>query len=88
MPGQSDDPRVIRAVAVHADDVVTALEATERGREAVLRITAPFAGRVRARLHVVQAIGTGRRRTRRFRADSNFAGETGYCGRAVVSAGR
>ncbi len=55
MPGESDDPRAIRAVAVHADDVVTALEATERGREAVLRITAPFAGRVRARLHVVQA---------------------------------
>lgn len=55
MPGESDDPRAIRAVAVHADDVVTALEATERGREAVLRITAPFAGRVRARLHIVQA---------------------------------
>ncbi|WP_435152904.1 hypothetical protein [Haladaptatus sp. DFWS20] len=55
MPGESDDPTVIRVVVVHADDVVTALEATERGREAVLRITAPFAGRVRARLHVVQA---------------------------------
>ncbi|WP_266076160.1 hypothetical protein [Haladaptatus caseinilyticus] len=55
MPGESDDPTVIRVVVIHADDVVTALEATERGREAVLRITAPFAGRVRARLHVVQA---------------------------------
>ncbi|WP_049971148.1 hypothetical protein [Haladaptatus cibarius] len=55
MPGESDDPTAIRVVVVHADDVVTALEATERGRETVLRITAPFAGRVRARLHVVQA---------------------------------
>lgn len=55
MPGESDDPTVIRVVAVHADDVVTALEATEQGREAMLRITAPFAGRVRARLHLVQA---------------------------------
>ncbi|ODR79699.1 hypothetical protein BG842_08585 [Haladaptatus sp. W1] len=54
MPGESRDPTAIRVVVVHADDVVTALEANERGREAVLRITAPFAGRVRARLHVVQ----------------------------------
>jgi hypothetical protein len=55
MPGESSDPTVIRVVVVHADDVVTALEATERGGDVVLRITAPFAGRVRARLHAVQA---------------------------------
>jgi hypothetical protein len=55
MPGESSDPTVIRVVVVHVDDVVTALEASERGGNVVLRITAPFAGRVRARLHAVQA---------------------------------
>ncbi|WP_435318071.1 hypothetical protein [Haloarchaeobius sp. TZWSO28] len=54
MPGESHDPTDIRSIAVHADDVVTALEASQQGREAVLRITAPFAGRVRARIHLVQ----------------------------------
>jgi hypothetical protein len=54
MPSESSDPTVIRIVVVHADDVVTALEASERGGNVVLRITAPFAGRVRARLHAVQ----------------------------------
>ncbi|RDI72959.1 hypothetical protein DWB78_00505 [Halopelagius longus] len=35
------------------DDVVTALEANQRrGTDAVLRVTPPFAGRMRARLHV------------------------------------
>ncbi|WP_331236435.1 hypothetical protein [Natronorarus salvus] len=51
-PG-SEDPRVIRSVAVTAGDVVTAYEATVRGgRETVLRITPPFVPRERARLHV------------------------------------
>jgi hypothetical protein len=47
------DPRRIRVVAVHTDDVLTALEARERGRRsAVLRVTPPFSGRIRARIHV------------------------------------
>ncbi|WP_435360432.1 hypothetical protein [Haloarchaeobius sp. DFWS5] len=54
MPGESDDPTDIRSIAVHADDVLTALEATAQGREVVLRITAPFGGRTRARIHLVQ----------------------------------
>ncbi|MFB6256832.1 MAG: hypothetical protein ABEH58_08950 [Haloplanus sp.] len=46
------DPTAIRAIAVTVDDVVTALEATRRsGRRTVLRITPPFSGRMRARLH-------------------------------------
>jgi hypothetical protein len=46
------DPTAIRSVAVTADDVVTALEATRRSdRRTVLRITPPFSGRMRARLH-------------------------------------
>jgi hypothetical protein len=48
----SDDPRVIRSLAVTTDDVVTALEANRRrDAGAVLRITPPFAARMRARLH-------------------------------------
>lgn len=39
-------------------DVVTALEANERrDRNAVLRVTPPFAGRMRARLHLAGAEG-------------------------------
>lgn len=50
-----EDPRAIRSIAVTAEDVVTAYEATTRsGRETVLRITPPFRGRMRARLHVPQ----------------------------------
>jgi len=49
---ESTDPTAIRSVAVTADDVVTAFEATRRGgRRTVLRITPPFSGRMRARLH-------------------------------------
>ncbi|MFB6151778.1 MAG: hypothetical protein ABEJ40_08240 [Haloarculaceae archaeon] len=51
-PGESD-PSVIRTLAVTAGDVVAALEARRQGtREAVLRATPPFSGRMRARLHV------------------------------------
>ena len=51
----SDDPRRIRSLAVHRDDVVTAFEARERGGgTAVLRVLPPFAGRMRARLHVAE----------------------------------
>ncbi|AXG06966.1 hypothetical protein DU500_11310 [Haloplanus rubicundus] len=46
------DPNAIRSIAVTVDDVVTALEATRRSdRRTVLRITPPFSGRMRARLH-------------------------------------
>jgi hypothetical protein len=46
------DPEMIRSIAVTVDDVVTAIEATERGRSRlVLRITPPFYGRMRARIH-------------------------------------
>lgn len=49
------DPSVVRSVAVHAEDLLAALEADARGEaETVLRMTPPFSGRMRARLHVVQ----------------------------------
>lgn len=55
---QSDDPTVIRVLAVHADDVVSALEANaSRDARAVLRVTPPFNGRMRARLHLAGAEG-------------------------------
>lgn len=55
----SDDPTTIRSLAVGVDDVLTALEAYQRaGRPAVLRVTPPFAGRMRARLHVVGGEGS------------------------------
>lgn len=48
----SGDPTDVRAIAVRRDEVVAALEANVR-RDAgtVLRVTPPFAGRMRARLH-------------------------------------
>ena len=50
---ESDDPTVVRVLAVTAEDVLAALEANERrGAEAVLRVTPPFSGRMRARLHI------------------------------------
>lgn len=55
----SDDPTRIRSIAVTVDDAVTALEARERGgRRTILRITPPFYGRMRARLHLEGAEGT------------------------------
>lgn len=46
----------IRSIAVHRDDVATALEATLRSdSEVVLRVTPPFSGRMRARLHALDA---------------------------------
>jgi hypothetical protein len=48
----SEDPSAVRTVAVTVDDVVAALEANERrDTGAVLRITPPFSGRMRARIH-------------------------------------
>jgi len=53
MGGESDDPTVVSTIAVSAEDVVSAVEAASRGgRETVLRITPPFSGRMRARIHV------------------------------------
>jgi len=49
------DPTAVRSVAVHLEDVVAALQAREEGRPAVLRVTPPFSGRMRARLHVEQS---------------------------------
>lgn len=48
----SDDPTVIRYLAITRDDVVTAYEANRRRDITfVLRVTPPFSGRMRARLH-------------------------------------
>jgi hypothetical protein len=48
--------RDIRSIAVHAEDVVAAVEANRTsGPQTVLRVTPPFSGRMRARLHVEQA---------------------------------
>ncbi|WP_255197205.1 hypothetical protein [Halorarius litoreus] len=50
---QSDDPTVIRVLAIHTDDIVSALEANaRRDVGAVLRVTPPFTGRMRARIHL------------------------------------
>ena len=49
----SDDPTTIRSLAVSPDDVANAYAYTqENPGEAVLRVTPPFHGRMRARLHV------------------------------------
>lgn len=53
MTDESADPRRIRSLPVHRGDVLTAFEAQERDRKpAVLRVVAPFSGRMRARPHV------------------------------------
>lgn len=47
-----DDPSAIRSIAVTVEDVLAAFEANrQRDADAVLRITPPFSGRMRARLH-------------------------------------
>lgn len=48
------DPRRIRSLAVHREDVANALEATLRSdSRVVVRVTPPFSGRMRARIHRV-----------------------------------
>jgi len=62
MGPDSDDPRSISSLAVTAGDVVAALEARyQRDRAVVLRVTPPFSGRMRARLHVTDEDGRGER---------------------------
>ncbi len=52
---EQSDPGAIRSIAVTADDVVTAAERTLRSTdEVVLRVTPPYAGRMRARIHRVR----------------------------------
>lgn len=47
------DPAAVESIAVSAQDLIAALEANRTtGRTAVLRVTPPFTGRMRARLHV------------------------------------
>jgi len=59
MADDAADPTRIRSIAVHREDVANALEATLRSdREVVLRVTPPFSGRMRARLHATDAPGT------------------------------
>jgi hypothetical protein len=55
MSGQGEtDPARIHTLAIHTADLLDALEARERmDRNVVLRVLPPFAGRMRARLHVV-----------------------------------
>jgi hypothetical protein len=56
MGRESTDPGVIRSVAVTDEDVVTAVESQhQRDERVVLRVTPPFSGRMRARLHVPAA---------------------------------
>ena len=50
---ESPDPTVVHTVVVTADDLRSALETNRTsGEHAVLRLTPPFSGRMRARLHV------------------------------------
>ncbi|WP_415380988.1 hypothetical protein [Halosimplex sp. TS25] len=52
MEEESADPARIRTIAVTAEDVVAALEARiQRDSPVALRVTPPFSGRMRARLH-------------------------------------
>jgi hypothetical protein len=49
----SSDPTVVRSIAVTIADLVAAVEMNQTsGKHAVLRVTPPFSGRMRARLHV------------------------------------
>jgi len=50
------DPSGLRSLAISTEDLLAAMEADARGGpRTVLRVTPPFSGRMRARLHVVQA---------------------------------
>jgi len=50
---ESPDPSVVDTIVVTAEDLTSALEVNRTtGEHAVLRMTPPFSGRMRARLHV------------------------------------
>lgn len=56
MSDGGSDPARLRVVAVRTEDLIAALEdRLRRDGETVLRITPPFHGRMRARLHVERA---------------------------------
>ncbi|WP_226038930.1 hypothetical protein [Natrinema sp. DC36] len=56
---EADDPSAIRSVAVSPDDAVDAYAySRENPGEAVLRVTPPFHGRMRARIHVYRVDDT------------------------------
>lgn len=64
------DPTIIRVIAVTVEDVITATEMNvTTSRHAVLRITPPFSGRMRARLHVEQEGEYGNETTRPIHVD-------------------
>lgn len=49
----SSDPSVISSLAISAEDLLAAAEASARDeRRTVLRVTPPYSGRMRARIHV------------------------------------
>jgi hypothetical protein len=49
---EEGDPEAIRSIVITVEDVATAYEARQRSpRRPVLRVTPPFSGRMRARLH-------------------------------------
>lgn len=50
----STDPTDIRSFAISVDDIVTAYEAARDGKPVVLRVTPPFSGRMRARIHLAR----------------------------------
>lgn len=58
MSGESGDPSGIRSLAITAEDLVAAVEANRTSdRRVVFRVTPPFSGRMRARLHDLRASG-------------------------------
>lgn len=48
------DSAVIDTLVIKRDELLTALQGNERGDETVLRVTAPYNPRMRARLHMKQ----------------------------------
>ncbi|MDS0475859.1 hypothetical protein [Natrinema sp. 1APR25-10V2] len=56
---EDDDPSAIRSIALSPDDAVNAYAySQENPGEAVLRMTPPFHGRMRARIHVYRVDDT------------------------------
>ncbi|MGQ3410751.1 hypothetical protein ACT4ML_00610 [Natrinema sp. LN54] len=58
-PAEPDDPSAIRSIALSPDDAVDAfVYGRENPGDAVLRVTPPFHGRMRARIHVYRVDDT------------------------------